>query len=66
MFFQSFNEHHVSITSLFSQGDSLFLDGHSSSDIPLEIGVGVFDFLFNVFSVVGSFISDSFVLVGDG
>jgi hypothetical protein len=38
----------------------------SSSDIPLEIGVGVLDFLFNVFSVVGGFISDSFVLVGDG
>ena len=66
MFFQSFNEHHVSITSLFSEGDSFFLDGLSSSDVPLEISLSVFDFLFDVFSVVGGFISDSFVLVGNG
>jgi hypothetical protein len=66
MFFQSFNEHHVSVTSLFSQGDSFFLDGLSSSNVPDQVGLGVFDFLFEVFSVVGGIISDLFVLVSDG
>jgi hypothetical protein len=65
MFFQGFDEHHVSVASLFSEGDSFFLDGLSSSDIPLEVSLGVFNFLFNVLSVVSGFISNGFVLVGN-
>jgi len=66
VFFQGFDEHHVSVATLFSQGDSFFLDGLSSFDVPLEVGLGVFDFLFEFFSVFSGFVSDGFVLVGDG
>jgi len=66
MFFQSFDEHHVSVTSLFSQGDSFFLDGLSSFNVPDQVSLSVFDFLFEFLSVFGGFGSDSFVLVGDG
>jgi hypothetical protein len=34
VFFQGLDEHHVSVTSLFSQGDSSFLDGLSSFNVP--------------------------------
>jgi hypothetical protein len=66
MFFQGFDEHHVSVTSLFSQGDSFFLDGLSSFNVPDQVSLGVFDFLFDFLSVFGGFVSDSFVLVSDG
>lgn len=65
VFLQGLDEHHVSVTSLFSQGNSLFLDGLSSLDVPDQVGLGVFNFLFDLLSVVGGFVSDSFVLVSN-
>jgi hypothetical protein len=65
MFFQGFDEHHVSVTSLFSQGDSFFLNGLSSFNVPYQISLSVFDFLFDFLSVGSGFISNSFVLISN-
>lgn len=65
MFFQGFNEHLNSVASLFSQVITSCVDILSSFIDPLQVLVGNFDFIFNVFSVGGGFISRLFVGIGN-
>jgi hypothetical protein len=66
MFFQGFYEHHIGVTSVFSQSFSFIVDGLSSVGDPNEIFLGYLNFFLDVFSVSGGFISGSFVEIGDG
>jgi hypothetical protein len=66
VFSQSFNEHEGGITSVVSEFFSLSGDFGFSVVDPDQVLLGGGDFVLQPFSVFSGFVSDSFVLVGDG
>ena len=66
VFSQSFNEHERGITSVVSEFFSLSNDFGFSVVDPDQVLLSGLDFRLQPFSVFGGFVSDSFVLIGDG
>ena len=66
VFSEGFNEHEGCITSVVSEFLSLSDNFGFSVIDPDEVLVGGFDFRLQPFSVFSGFVSDLFVLVGDG
>lgn len=66
VFSQSFHEHEGGITSVVSEFFSLSRNFGFSVVDPDQVLLGGLDFFLQPFSVGGGFVSDGFVLVGDG
>lgn len=65
MFFKGFNELEGSEASLFFEFFSFSVDFVSSVGDPDKVFLGDGDFFLDVFSVFSSFVSGSFVLIGN-
>jgi len=65
MFLKGLDEHEVGVTSLFSEGFSLFVDVVSSVVDPSKVLSGNLDFVLDVFSVGGRFITNLLVGISD-